>query len=159
MLPGVEIQTAHKDEALFQPQGRLLQRATFPSYISAPHPLMQKSFLRCQSKQMQLLHIQITVEVSSRIVVPQPRSCRCSEVEAWLAISCWCWDPVLRDCPRSDGAGSRQWWPLTSTCSCMGGKADSYHDNLWMESAWLAELWVTAEVLQTADELLLFNMF
>lgn len=30
---------------------------------------------------------------------------------------------------------------------CMGAEADGYHDNLWMGSAWLAELWVTAEVL------------
>lgn len=51
----------------------------FPS-----HSLMQKSFLQCQSKQMQLLHIQTdhSGSVSSHIVVPQPCSCHCSEVEA-----------------------------------------------------------------------------
>lgn len=41
----------------------------------------------------------------------------------------------------------------------MGGEDDSCHGNPWRVSACLAVLWVTAEVLQTADELLLFNMF
>ena len=68
-----------------------------------------------------------------------PYWCYCSEVEKRLAICCWCCDPCFTWLAFKSPLPSDDGWLCWHQVAPIGGKTDSYHDNLWMETTWLAE--------------------
>ena len=139
------VEIRNKDEVLFRPQGCLPLKPWY-IFFCPRDPLMHKKLLQYQRKTNAVffpLSLASFTGMKGKRVSPgngaSPYWCYCSEVEKRLAICCWCCDPCFTWLAFKSPLPSDDGWLCWHQVAPIGGKTDSYHDNLWMETTWLAE--------------------
>lgn len=135
------------------------KKQTFPWQMSAADPLMQKSFYSIKENKCRFLLLVSFKKIKG--LRGNGYWCYSSEVESQFAVNVatlfymktdsFQVPPPPQPSNRVDGC-RHQVAPI-------GGKMGSNHDNLWMETTWLAKLLMAVFMFETAAESQLFITF